>query len=265
MTGAKKEAPEVALQGSSESERESEGGASKLEHFRPPPSECQALNELAAYFQWTAWTWGKPDPKTGKRGKIPIDPHTGKAASSTDPETWGTFDQALEAAREKSLPGVGFVLTADDPFVGVDVDDCLQGDPGPAVEIVEQFDSYTEKSPSGKGLRIICKGHLPDWSKKKTGDFEAYDRERFVTITGEAWGEPREIRENQEAVNWYSREYLGEQTPDQRHTVETRATPEEELEGRKAAARRDEKLLKLFKGEIEIGEGKKIPLTIRSR
>lgn len=247
--------PLAGDQGATKNSGGGEAATNCVQNNRTLPADCQAcpIPELAEYPQWTAWNWGKPDPKTGKRGKLPINPHTGKAASSTDPATWGTFEQARQAVEQFNLAGVGFCLTGEDPFVGVDVDDCLQGDPGPAVEIVEQFDSYTEKSPSGKGLRIICKGQLPEWSRKKAGDFEAYDCKRFVTITGNVWGEWREVREAQEAVNWYCREYLGERTPDQGHTVETRTTPEGELERRKAAARRDPKLLELFKGEIEIG------------
>jgi putative DNA primase/helicase len=50
------------------------------------------------------------------------------------------------------------------------------------------LDTYTEKSPSGDGLRLIGRGELPKWSRNKSGHFEAYDQGRFVTITGNVFG-----------------------------------------------------------------------------
>ena len=251
MSGKGKMAPDVAVQGQG---KNGESGAMEMSHYLPPSPQSQALNELAAYSQWTAWTWGKPDPTTGKRGKIPINPHTGEAASSTDPETWGTYEEAQQAAKTYNLPGIGFCLTDEDPFVAFDLDHVLRGDPAPAVELKEYGGIYLEKSPSGDGLRGICKGRVPEWARNKNGNFEIYDHRRFVTITGEVWGEPEEIREKQEAIEWYCRTYTGERTMEPEHSVETRTTPEDELERRKAAARRDEKLLKLFKGQVDYGD-----------
>ena len=148
----------------------------------------EELSELAAYDQWVAWIWGPIDPKTGKPRKIPINPHDGENGSSTDPGTWGTVQQALDAMERLNLPGVGFVLSEDDPFFALDVDDCLSGDPGPVLEIIEKMNTYTERSPSKKGLRLIGRGKMPEWSKNKTGNFEAYDKKRFVTITGDVYG-----------------------------------------------------------------------------
>ena len=82
--------------------------------------------ELKRRRQWVAARI-TPDPdRPGKSSKRPIDPHTGGAASTTDEATWGAFDEAVATAER--LPAgtgaVGFVLTADDPYCGVDFDDC---------------------------------------------------------------------------------------------------------------------------------------------
>src|SRR5690606_22242295 len=95
----------------------------------------------------------------GKRTKMPIAADTGKAASSTDPSTWTTFDEALAATRRfASIAGVGFVFTADDPFCGVDLDECIvDGKVVPeARRIIDSLSTYTEVSPSGLGVKLIA-------------------------------------------------------------------------------------------------------------
>lgn len=209
------------------------------------------LAGLAKYKQWVCWTWGPPNPKTGKPGKIPVNPRTGGNASSTNPQTWASFQEAIQAVERLNLVGVGFVLTTDDPYTALDLDHCLKGDPGPVFDIVEQVDSYTEKSPSRYGLRIICEGELPKWSRNKNGDFEAYDHARFVTITGNIYGEPKPIRKCPDDLAWYCKTYLGEQKPEVDHSMQTWTVPEGELEQRLEAARRDQKLVALMIGETD--------------
>jgi putative DNA primase/helicase len=111
------------------------------------------------------------------------------------------------------------------------------------------MDTYFEKSPSGDGLRGICEGKLPEWSRNKNGDFEAYDKARFVTITGNVYGDPKPIRKCQEEINWYCKTYLGERKPETDHSLQDWTVPEGELDQRLEAARRDQKLVALMKGE----------------
>lgn len=69
--------------------------------------------ELKALPQWVIWR-----PQGDK--KVPINPKTGKPASINDPSTWGTY---LEA-KGRDSDRLGFVLTGDDPYVGIDRDHC---------------------------------------------------------------------------------------------------------------------------------------------
>ena len=106
--------------------------------------------------QWVAWKYVERD---GKPTKCPVNPGTGALADSTDAATWGTFEQAVAACRQDAgLAGVGFVFSADDPFSGVDLDDCLEADTGQlkpwARQIVDRLASYAEISPSGTGVKI---------------------------------------------------------------------------------------------------------------
>ena len=84
--------------------------------------------------------------------------------------------------------GIGFVFTADDPFVGVDLDHCRDPETGEvepwAQEIVDELDSYTEVSPSKTGLHSIVNGKLPPGGRRK-GRVEMYEAGRYFTVTGD--------------------------------------------------------------------------------
>ena len=53
--------------------------------------------------------------------KIPMKSFERKAASSTAPETWGTFEQAQAAVEGGMYDHIGFVF-ADNGIVGIDID-----------------------------------------------------------------------------------------------------------------------------------------------
>ncbi len=102
----------------------------------------------------------------GEPRKIPKRTFGGNA-SSTSPATWASLGQCLEAVEPKGFTGVGFILAAERdleagwvPIVGIDLDGCR--DPGTgelepwAREIVRDFTSYTEVSPSGTGVKLLA-------------------------------------------------------------------------------------------------------------
>ena len=119
--------------------------------------------ELRVRPQWVVWkaVGDKPD-------KVPYSARTGRRASSTDLLTWSTFQEALEAYENGKYAGVGFVFSSADPYTGIDLDNCVDADgeiAGWALEIVRYFDSYTEISPTGTGLHVIVRGHVPNRRK----------------------------------------------------------------------------------------------------
>ena len=78
-------------------------------------------SELKERPQWVCWRYIERD---GKPTKCPFNARTGEMASSTDPSTWSTFDEAIAAWRQDPRhEGIGFVFAADDPFCGVDLDE----------------------------------------------------------------------------------------------------------------------------------------------
>jgi RecA-family ATPase len=121
--------------------------------------------------------------------KRPINPHTGLPASVTDPTTWGTADQAQAAVDAGKGVGTGFVLTATDPFACIDLDACIapDGTLTPfAQEIGQGFNSWTERSRSGRGLHVWIKGAVPGGGRRISG-VEVYSEGRFIAMTGDVF------------------------------------------------------------------------------
>jgi hypothetical protein len=152
--------------------------------------------------QWLCW---RQEERMGKLTKIPYSPVTGDRASSTNPETWTCYQEALRACKEQGYGGIGFVFTPEDNLCGVDLDGCLNPETGEvegwAQEIIDELDSYTEISPSGTGVHILVIGELPEGRNRK-GRFETYDRGRYFTVTGKHLsGTPQSIESRQEELH----------------------------------------------------------------
>lgn len=166
--------------------------------------------------QWICW---REEHRTGqdKPAKAPIDPRTGTYASVADSDTWTTFTAAYTTYREDdAVAGVGFVFTRDDPYVGVDLDDCRDPDTGKledwARDIVQRLDSYTEASPSGTGVHVLVRGELPD-GKCRDGGVELYDRDRYFTVTGRHLTlTPGTMNERTHVVSAVHEEYIADES-----------------------------------------------------
>jgi putative DNA primase/helicase len=162
------------------------------------------LDELKALRQWIVWRY-EPRPGKDKPAKAPYQPRTGQRARTDGPATWGTYAQALARFQHGGWHGLGFVFTAGDPYAGVDVDDCrtpLTGEIAPwAWGIVEKLQSYTEVSPSGRGLHVLVRASLPDHAGRKQGAVEVYDAGRYFAVTGQRLAAlPATIEERQAQV-----------------------------------------------------------------
>src|SRR5215203_5629381 len=162
--------------------------------------------------QWLCW---RSEERDSKPTKIPYSPITGERASSTAPETWASYEEAVRAWKEVGYSGIGFVFTSEDDLCGVDLDGCLDpvtGEIEPwAWTIIEKLDSYTEISPSGTGVHILVRGELPAGRNRK-GRFEAYDRGRYFTVTGKHLaGTSQTIERRQEELQSVVRRVFGEE------------------------------------------------------
>ena len=145
--------------------------------------------ELKAMRRWAPWkaVWNETREKYDK---IPYHPnHYG--LSTKDVSKWVDFESAARTLRlnPTKYAGLGFVLTDIKGVVGIDLDNCVSnGVPQPwAQEIVDSMASYSEVSPSGNGLRVLCSGTFDsDWNNHDVG-IEVYSGHapRFLTITGD--------------------------------------------------------------------------------
>jgi hypothetical protein len=161
-------------------------------------------DSLAELDQWIVWRYEQRDG--GKPTKVPYQIN-GSLASSTDPKTWCSFDEALKTWQQHSShwSGIGFVFSATDPFFGIDLDDCLDaaGKLKPwAQPIIEKFsDTYAEISPRGQGIKIWAKGKLPGTGTAfpmGDGRVEIYDQARYFSVTGDHWaGQMLDVEEHQ--------------------------------------------------------------------
>lgn len=152
------------------------------------PGQIPALLKRAA--RWAPWR-AKWNEKRGKWDKVPCYPRAPFYGLSTAKvDRWGDFDTAVAAYREQGdrFAGVGYVMTGPHGLVGVDLDACI-ADGAVALwaqEIVDALASYTEVSPSGRGLRIFTQAEIPgDWTNHEVGiEVYAGHEPRFLTVTG---------------------------------------------------------------------------------
>ena len=173
-----------------------------LFHESAVPSELRKLR------QWVFWkyVWVKNKNKgKGKWDKPPFNSRTGRNASTTNPRTWGTFEEAVAACRRYGGDGIGFVFTKDDPYCGIDFDDVRDPVTGKltdeAAADIARLDSFSEVSPSGKGVHVIVKATLPAGGKHPEG-LGIFNTARYFCITAAAVpGSPPKINERQEVVN----------------------------------------------------------------
>lgn len=129
--------------------------------------------ELTDRKQWLTW-------RLDQDRKIPI----GKSNDST---TWHSYDEI------KGFDKIAFVFSSEDPYVGIDLDDCFDENGElnePAKLAWELFNgkAYIERSFSGRGLHIILRGKKPAWSVCKVGKVECYEHSRFWIMTGQIAG-----------------------------------------------------------------------------
>ena len=133
------------------------------------------------------------------KNKIPFNPLTGAPAKAGQPDTWVRFEDAVNSSG--SYDGIGFEFN-NNGIVGIDLDKVIAENgtlSAEALEIVAMLDSYTEISPSGKGLHIFVKGDIPVSGRKK-GFIEMYKAKRYFTVTGNVYGVMNPINERTEQV-----------------------------------------------------------------
>jgi len=136
--------------------------------------------ELKRLDQWVCWGVDKIKPK------MPFDPKTMQAAKAGVPDTWGSYEQAVQRVQSGEAGGVGFEFN-NNGYYGVDLDkviDELGGLTPEAQDVVTTLTGYTELSPSGTELHIIVKANGVKLDTNRKGFLEIYCEGRYFTMTG---------------------------------------------------------------------------------
>lgn len=166
---------------------------------KPPKPPSAHIDDIAALAippqlreakRWVVWAWVWNEEKE-RWDKPPIDPNSGHAINQTDPANWMELNEARSTALQKGA-GIGIALGPKENrlgVVGVDLDHCVDADgtiSEKARRIVASLDSYTERTPSGTGLRVLTWGAKPGPQCRTKGypDVEIYEADRYLTVTG---------------------------------------------------------------------------------
>lgn len=154
----------------------------------------EAFDALTHYKQFVTYVL-KPNKKHPKKNdKLPADYRTGNyPVDAQNPSNWTDINTAIKMANMYGDSyGVGFVLTKDDPFWFLDIDNCMIESEGKSIltplakELINQLPyAAKEISSSRKGVHIIGSGNVPAHGCKNTElGIEFYNEVRFIALTG---------------------------------------------------------------------------------
>jgi hypothetical protein len=164
-----------------------------------------ALAPLASYAQFIVVEFVPDADRPGKTLKYPINPNTGMRHDAHDSSIWMRVGDAGNGAeRMGGAPryGVGFVITAADPFICLDMDNCAtpSGWSIDALEMLQLFPGACELSNSGQGLHVwsFYRGVCPPHGKKAKGRLdhkwlELYSELRFIALGTSATGSMQDV------------------------------------------------------------------------
>lgn len=157
----------------------------------------QAMRERP---QWVLWRYEQREGRAGTL-KVPYyvsgEPRQGELGGPADLAALATFEAVLARFTSSTrYSGIGFAFVAGDGLVGIDLDwkDSPDGEMAEHHRaILEACNSFTERSPSGKGVHIIVAGQLDSFKHDPVG-VEVYCGGRYFTCTGNhVEGTPLEV------------------------------------------------------------------------
>ena len=170
-------------------------------------------SELTASHQWA--NWRSVSRKDGDKAIMQIYQPDGSMAKTDDSWTWSPFGTVKAAADQ--FDGIGFVLTQETGIVGLGFEQCrcpafdgvapwansLDTVLPEIADHLRRLNTYTEISPSGKGIRSFLKSTMPVDSKCN-GSIKAYQSGQYITVTGHILdGFPRTIEHRQEELDTF--------------------------------------------------------------
>ena len=165
-----------------------------------PPVWDSVPAALAMRQQWLLWKFEHKEGAT-KPGKIPYYVGGGRRAGGQgddrDRQRLATLEVVRRAFERGGWSGVGFAFLPGDGLIGIDIDGAIDLETGAVTErcanIIKACNSFTEYSPSGKGVHIIVEGHTTTNKDNGIG-LEVFCERQFFTFTANRYPDtPAEV------------------------------------------------------------------------
>ena len=214
------------------------------------PDELKSLNRWAVYRTY-------PDKETLKLKKVIISPVTSAFAHIDMPETLASCERAKAYAERYRYKGLVFALDKGIISKGItfiDIDHAVKNGEivsPEAKRLLELLpDTYTEKSVSGTGIHILCKGSLPTDSYRRKDPIEMYDTRRFICMTGDTLNGSREIKDYSDRIAGIAYEFVGKRPPIKEYAVVPAAQSDTELINKISDSKQGIKFQALYRGDI---------------
>ncbi|HHV02301.1 MAG TPA: nucleoside triphosphatase [Bacteroidales bacterium] len=199
------------------------------------------------------WRYEK---QQGRQTKVPYQ-ISGQRASSRNIQHFTSFEEVIKAVPRYDGIGMGVFS----PFAAVDIDDCVKDGElsGLAEDVIHTLDSYTEYSPSGKGVHIIVK--VKDFAFDKSRYYinnrkiglEVYvpgATNRFVTLTGNTIHQTEPAYRDEELQLILDSYMKRDELSSPQRTVPGSYLEDESVIRKAQKSRQKEKFLKLWQGNI---------------
>ena len=154
-----------------------------------PPVWDNIPANLATRQQWLLWKFEAKEGQA-KPGKIPYyvqgGRRTGGQGDDRDRQRLATLAVVRRAYERGGWSGIGFAFLPDDGLIGIDIDGAIDPATGTITErcanIIKACNSFTEYSPSGKGVHIIVQG-TTETNKSNDIGLEVFCGRQFFTFT----------------------------------------------------------------------------------
>lgn len=214
------------------------------------------LKENALFCLW------RYEQRNSRQTKVPYRTN-GNRGDSTNRNAFDTFGTVCTQISRYNGIGMGIF----DDYFAIDIDDCIVDGviSEMALDVISMMDSYTEISPSGKGIRIIGKAHGLTYDKSRyyinnrqigMEVYVAGYTSKFVTLTGNAIHEVG-VEDRGEELVAVLEKYMVKTTPSQ---VQNAVTPpgsfltDEEIITKALSSRQGKKFKSFWDGEIPAGK-----------
>lgn len=199
-------------------------------------------------------------PGADKPTKVPYQPNSPTTrAESNNPATFSDLQTALTHLGDFDGLGIGIF----DGIGGIDIDNCITKDglSEMAIDVIRTMDSYTEKSPSGHGIRIFFNASDFVYDSKvyyikndKLG-IEVYlpgMTRRYLTITGDTAPDAKGLQPRADALQTVLDRYMKRPTANQgehARPAQPLTLTDEDLIARATRARNGDTFTALWNGQ----------------